>query len=134
MRSFLMVMCAAGVFPSPMAAPADEQSVKTAEEILQAYVADFRHDPAAAQAITFGVRVTGEGGGDWVVTIKDRTCTVTEGETTSADATVRMDAGDYVALATGKLSRMKAFTSGRIKASGDLSLLQRMDRWFVPGG
>ena len=27
--------------------------------ILESYVADFRHDPAAAESITMGIRVTG---------------------------------------------------------------------------
>jgi putative sterol carrier protein len=75
--------------------------------------------------------ITGEDGGDWYVTIKDRKCTVTEGVAGSANATLRMDAHDYVALATGKLGSMKAFMSGTVKASGDVALLQRMDRWFV---
>ena len=41
-----------------------------------------------------------------------------------------MDAADYVALATGKLGGMKAFLSGKVKTSGDFSLLQRMQSWF----
>jgi putative sterol carrier protein len=49
----------------------------------------------------------------------------------SPDATVRVDASDYVALSTGKLGSMKAFATGKVKASGDIALLQRMDRWFV---
>ena len=47
----------------------DPAQVKSAEEILQSYVADYRHDPAAAEPHTFGVRVTGEGGGDWHVVV-----------------------------------------------------------------
>ena len=46
-----------------------EETAKTAEEILQRYVEDFRQDPAAAEAITFGIRITGEDGGDWHVTV-----------------------------------------------------------------
>ncbi len=45
------------------------QQKKSAEEILRSYVEDFRHDPAAAQAITFGIRITGDGGGDWHVVV-----------------------------------------------------------------
>jgi mannose-6-phosphate isomerase-like protein (cupin superfamily) len=49
-------------------AAADEPA-NTAEQILRSYVEDFRQDPAAAEPITFGVRVTGEGGGDWHVVV-----------------------------------------------------------------
>jgi putative sterol carrier protein len=68
------------------------------------------------------------------VTIKDTTCTVTEGVTQEANAIVRVAAEDYVALSTGRLGSMKAFTTGKVKASGDIALLQRMDRWFVRKG
>jgi mannose-6-phosphate isomerase-like protein (cupin superfamily) len=40
---------------------------RDAGAILQSYVVDFRQDPAAAQPITFGIRVTGDGGGEWHV-------------------------------------------------------------------
>lgn len=42
---------------------------RSAEEILRSYVEDFRSDPAAAEERTFGVRVEGEGGGEWTVEI-----------------------------------------------------------------
>jgi len=67
----LTILCCVSVLLLPPAA-ADEQSPKSAEQILQAYVADFRHDPAAAEPITFGIRVTGEGGGEWHVVVAGR--------------------------------------------------------------
>ncbi len=45
------------------------QKTKSAEEILRSYVEDFRNDPAASEAITFAIRITGDGGGDWHVTV-----------------------------------------------------------------
>ena len=104
---------------------------KTARQLIEEMPQTFRPQRAGRANVVIQFLISGEGGGNWYVTIKDRTCTVTEGVTESAKATLRMDAGDYVALATGKLGSMKAFASGRVKASGDISLLQRMDRWFV---
>lgn len=49
--------------------PARDGPAKSAEQILHSYVQDFRHDPAAAEPITFGVRVTGQDGGDWHVVV-----------------------------------------------------------------
>ena len=91
----------------------------------------FRPERAGRADAVVQFQLSGEDGGDWYMTIKNRTCTVTEGVAGSPNATLRMDASDYVALATGKLGSMKAFTSGKVKASGDIALLQRMDRWFV---
>jgi putative sterol carrier protein len=104
---------------------------KTARQLIEEMPETFRPERAGRANVVVQFRIAGEGGGDWYVTIKDRTCTVTEGVTEDASATVRMDAKDYVALSTGKLGSMKAFTTGKVKASGDVSLLQRMDRWFI---
>jgi len=107
---------------------------KTARQLIEEMPETFRPERAGRANVIVQFRISGEGGGDWSVTIKDKTCTVTEGVMEGANATVRMDAKDYVALSTGKLGSMKAFTTGRVKASGDVSLLQRMDRWFVRRG
>jgi putative sterol carrier protein len=104
---------------------------KTARQLIENMPHTFRPERAGRAKAVIQFQISGEEGGNWYVVIKDRTCTVTEGLTDSADATVRMDASDYVALATGKLASMKAFMTGTVKASGDVSLLQRMDRWFV---
>jgi len=48
---------------------AQSAELRSAEEILRAYVEDFRSDPAAAEPITFGIRVSGEGGGEWHVLV-----------------------------------------------------------------
>lgn len=49
-----------------------EASELTAEAILEDYVADFRSDPAASEPITFGVTISGEGGGEWHVVVGGR--------------------------------------------------------------
>lgn len=42
---------------------------RSAAEILRSYVEDFRSDPAAAEPVTFGIKVNGEGGGEWQVEV-----------------------------------------------------------------
>jgi putative sterol carrier protein len=104
---------------------------KSARQLIEEMPELFRGERAGRANVVVQFQISGEEGGNWYVTIKDKTCTVTEGLAESPNATVRMDASDYVALSTGKLGSMKAFATGRVKASGDLSLLQRMERWFV---
>ena len=104
---------------------------KTARQMIEEMPELFRGERAGRANAVVQFEISGAGGGNWYVTIKDKTCTVTEGVAESVDATVRVKAEDYVALYTGKLGSMKAFTTGRVKASGDVSLLQRMERWFV---
>ena len=72
MRTFLSVCgCVGGALLS--SGPADAQQAEPAERILRSYVDDFRKDPAASEPFSFGVRVTGEGDGDWHVVVAGRT-------------------------------------------------------------
>jgi putative sterol carrier protein len=102
----------------------------TARQIIEEMPDNFRPERAGRADAVVQFRLTGEDGGDWYVTIKDRTCAVVEGVTENPSATVQMDTADYVALSTGKLGSMKAFASGKVKASGDLTLMKRMENWF----
>jgi putative sterol carrier protein len=107
---------------------------KTVRQWIEEMPETFRPERAGRANVVVQFQISGTGGSDWYVTIKDKTCTVTEGVTEEANATVRVAAEDYVALSTGKLGSMKAFTTGKVKASGDIALLRRMDRWFVHKG
>ncbi len=42
---------------------------RSAEEILRSYVQDFQNDPAAAEPITFGIKIKDEAHGEWQVTV-----------------------------------------------------------------
>ena len=103
---------------------------KTVKEFMEETPKVFRPERARGVNAVIQFKLSGEDGGDWYVTIKGGACTVAEGVSDAAQATIMMDAKDYVALATGKLGGMKAFLSGKIKTSGDFSLLQRMQSWF----
>lgn len=74
--------------------------------------------------------LTGEGGGDWYVEIRDGKCTVSEGTHDSPSVTMTASAADYVDMLTGKLNGQMAFMSGRLKISGDMGLAGRMQELF----
>jgi putative sterol carrier protein len=102
----------------------------TARQYMEAMPDVFLAKNARGVKAIIQFKLSGEGGGDWYAMFKDGTCTVTEGTTDAAQATLEMTANDYVDLATGKLGEMKAFMTGKVKASGDISLLRKMQRWF----
>ena len=77
------------------------------------------------------LKLSGQGGGNWYMTIRDGTCTVTEGLSSAPQATMSMAAGDYLRVAEGKLSGMVAILTGRVKVTGDLMLLKKMESWFA---
>jgi putative sterol carrier protein len=103
----------------------------TARQIIEGMPGLFRPERAGRTNAVVQFKLTGEGGGNWYVTIKDRTCTVDEGLAEKPTATVQMEASTYLALSTGRLGSMLAFTSGKVKASGDLTIMKRMENWFL---
>jgi len=74
--------------------------------------------------------LTGDGGGNYYVTIKDGTCTVSEGTHQSPNMTMTMAAQDYVDMITGKLNGQMAFMSGKLKIAGDMGLAMKMQSLF----
>ena len=104
---------------------------KTASQLIQEMPAAFRPERAGRANATIQFNISGEGGGDYYLDVKDKTCTLNEGKAPRADATVSISSEDFIALETGELSTMKAFTSRRIKTSGNIGLLRKLERWFV---
>jgi putative sterol carrier protein len=102
----------------------------TARQIIEGMPDLFRPERAGRANAVVQFNLTGDGGGDWYVTIQNRACTVDQGLAENPTATIQMEASTYVALSTGKLGSMKAFMSGKVKASGDLTLMRRMENWF----
>lgn len=63
-------------------------------------------------------------------TIKDGTCTISEGSADNSDVTITMEDDDFVALMKGELNGMTAFMTGKLQVDGDLMLAQRMAEFF----
>ena len=90
----------------------------------------FQPDRARGAKAVIQFHLTGEGGGDWYAVIENGTCTVTRGVSGAPHGTITMSASDYVDLASGKLGGIRAFMTGRVKTSGDITLLRKMQAWF----
>jgi NAD+ synthase len=105
-------------------------SAKTARQLIEELPQYFRPDRARGANAVIQFQLSGEDGGNWYAVIKDGTCTVTEGVSSAAQGTIRMSTGDYVDLASGKLGGARAFMTGRVKTSGNATLLRKMQAWF----
>ncbi|MCA9935940.1 MAG: SCP2 sterol-binding domain-containing protein [Ardenticatenaceae bacterium] len=86
----------------------------------------FNASAAAGLNATVQFSLSGDGGGDWYVTIADGSIEVDEGKVDSPKAAIIMDANDFVAMSSGELNAMAAFMSGKIKVEGDLSTVMQM--------
>ena len=89
-------------------------------------------NPSAAQGLdaVFQYEITGEGGGNWIVVIKDGACEVKEGTHDSPTVTLTMSAETWLAIVNKQLNGMQAFMNGQLKASGDIMLASQIEQMF----
>ena len=89
------------------------------KEIFAAMPANVNADAAKGMNSVIQFNLTGDGGGNYHVVIKDGTATVNEGTHASPNMTMTLAASDYVDLITGKL-----------KIAGDMGLAMKMQTLF----
>lgn len=103
--------------------------VTTPKEFIETVLPE-KFDPERAADISAVVqfKISGDDGGDWYITIKDRKLEVSEGTADAANMTLTMKDADYVNLVNGKLSGQKAFMTGKLKFKGDMALGMKMQK------
>jgi putative sterol carrier protein len=77
--------------------------------------------------------LSGESGGSWYMTIKDGTLKVDKGKAENPKLTIAADAKDMLDIFTGKLNAMMAFSTQKLKLSGDLNLSMKLMNFFKLG-
>ncbi len=92
---------------------------------------NFNAEAAAGVDVVFQYDISGEGGGDWHCVVKDGTCRIEAGLHDSPTTTLKMAAGDFLDLMSGKLPAMQAYTSGKLKIGGDLMKSQLLEKLFA---
>jgi putative sterol carrier protein len=75
--------------------------------------------------------LTGEGGGQWTLTVTDGCPTLVEGAAETPELTLRMAADDFTALVGGTMNPISAFMQGRIKVEGDMGMALRLQAFFA---
>ena len=98
--------------------------------IFDAMPTQINADAAKGMNSTIQFKLSGDGGGDYYVTIKDGTAEVRQGTHASPNMTMTLAAQDYVDLIGGKLNGQMAFMSGKLKIAGDMGLAMKMQTLF----
>ncbi len=109
---------------------AEAEAGITVKGIFERMPEYFQADKAAGLDLVFQYRITGPDGGEWHVAIKDAVCEVFEGAHAQPTTTIIMSDEDFVALISGQLNAMQAFTSGRLKVEGDIMKSQLIEKLF----
>jgi len=81
---------------------------------------------AAGIDASIQVRLTGAQAADWVVTIKDCRCTLSQGTDPAAKLTVSADSADFIKIFSGQMDGMQAFMGGKLKVTGDMGLAMKL--------
>jgi putative sterol carrier protein len=100
----------------------------TAKEIILSLESRFKPEKVEADLdIVFHFQLSGDAGGDFTVTIKDKTCRVEEGLVGEAKCTVKAKDNVYAEVELGKTNAQMAFMMGKIKVDNLNAMLKFVD-------
>lgn len=100
------------------------------QEIMKGIPDLFNQDKAKGISSVVQCSFSGDQASDWVIRIKDQTCTVEQGKADDPNLTIKADAQDGVNVLTGKMDAMRAYMLGKVKVFGDLSLGMKLTNLF----
>lgn len=115
---------------SPQAEKAPQAEGPTVRAVFDRITEAFQPDKAAGVDVVFQFNISGPGGGDWYVIVKDGACKAAEGAHPKPTTTIIMSDRDFLSLILGQLNAMVAYTSGRLKIQGDLLKSQLIEKLF----
>ncbi|HVN15081.1 MAG TPA: SCP2 sterol-binding domain-containing protein [Anaerolineales bacterium] len=103
----------------------------TIPDLMEKMPSAFLPEKAQGVNAIIQFKFTGPEPGEWNAAIKDGTCVVTQGaSSTPPTMTLTVDSSDYLKLITGELDGMQAFMQGKLKLAGDLNLAMKMMGMF----
>ena len=77
--------------------------------------------------VTVQFHLTGDGGGDWYAVCEKGTATRHEGIVENPNCTLTASAADWAAIQRGDLDRFNAWTGGKLKIDGDMTLMLQLE-------
>jgi NAD(P)-dependent dehydrogenase (short-subunit alcohol dehydrogenase family)/putative sterol carrier protein len=101
------------------------------QKVFDRMAGAFRPEAAAGVDVVFQFMISGAGGGEWSCAIQDGACSIAHGVHPKPACTLAMAAPDFTAMMSGQLPPMQAFTSGKLKISGDIMKSQMIEKIFA---
>ena len=103
---------------------------KTILQAIEGMTLSFNPAEAKDISATIQFMVSGEGGGDYYLTIADGKCDFAVGTTHSPTLTIDTPADVWLKIARKETNGAMALMTGKYKGSGKLGLLMKMDKIF----
>jgi len=101
------------------------------KEIFANFQDSFKPEAAAGVDAVYQFSISGEGGGEWNVSIAGGNCTVSEGTVDSPNCTVVTDANTWIDIVGKRIGSTEAFMSGKLKIKGDMGLAMKLEPIFL---
>lgn len=108
----------------------EASGLQSVAEVFAAMPKAFVADAAAGVDVVFQYNISGKNGGNWYCGIKDKACAIHVGTHESPGCTINMADADFLAMMTGTLPAMQAFTSGKLQIAGDVLKSQLIAKLF----
>ncbi len=102
------------------------------QAVMDRVAASFQPERANGIDATVQFHITGDQGGDWNATIRNKQLSVSPGVAQNPKLTFTANSQDILNMFNGKLNPMQAYMSGKVQAKGDLGLAMRLADCFRP--
>jgi putative sterol carrier protein len=105
-------------------------AITSVKDIFDKMPGVFDADAAQGLDAVFQFEITGDGGGNWTIIVKDGACEIAEGSHDEPTVTLTMSAETWLGMINKEVNGMQAFMGGQLKATGDIMLAQRIEQLF----
>lgn len=106
----------------------------TIDELVANHRKAFRPEAAEGLDAVIQYCLTGDEGGNYIVTIKEGACNTQAGLAENPSMTLTADAQDFKDVLLGRANGMQYFMLGKLKLAGDLNLAMKLTSMFKMSG
>jgi putative sterol carrier protein len=107
--------------------------VETCKQVFDAMPSRFKPEGAGGWTATIQFLISGDTGGDYTVKIADGACTVAEGVDPEPTATMTTNDETWLGIINGTTNPMMAFTLGKIRISGSMGDVMKLQNPSIFG-
>lgn len=94
----------------------------TIPEVLSSYEENFDPNKAAGLDGIVQLSLSGDGGGEYTITIRDQSLRVEKGDHEDPDVVVKTTADHWLAVNNGKANPMMLMMQGKLKIKGSMAM------------
>lgn len=102
----------------------------TVREIFDGMSKAFNRKKAGSWIAIIQFDISGKGGGKWFLRIKDKKCTISEGEVQNPTTKIFSDTKTWIGICTGRFKGSETFMTGNLRVEGDFNDLLKLDEVF----